>query len=1050
MSQQVNPTESQKKWYPSAVFLCLVGALLAALLLALPLLREPGLLNTRGGGDSPFLLQRLHQLETALRDGHFPVRWMPDANYGYGYPFYNFYAPLSIYITAVFRFLGFSYVRALQFSQLAGFGVAAGSMYALGRRWFGTLWAGLLASVAYSTAPFHMVNVYVRGDSLAEFWAMAFYPLVLLAADYLLENSGEHGRRRSVALFGMAYGALVLSHNISALIFSPFLLLYLLLRWLWLAVERRQSGHNSSCGQAQGQSFALHSSFLLLKVMGGVALALALSAWFFVPALVEQSGAQLGPVTEGYFHYSHHFRGMDLVQTSLMFDYDVAGGNAFRMGLGQAITAVSGLLVLLFWRKGGPGSLSVKWFLLPGFLIATFMITPLSRLLWAQLPLLSFAQFPWRFLSVQAFVGALAAAGLALLPGRKWLVPALSVVLLFTALGDLHTDHLVLTDADVTARKLAEYEWYTGNIGSTVSAEYLPHTVQPRPMTSRWLHDGRRDHVGVVTGAATVALVERRAIHQSWFVQAHEAATLVFPTMAWPGWGVTVDGEQVEFQPAAGSGLIQVAVPAGEHVVALHLSRTPVRLLAEWVSLTAVIVLIFLLFSRPRHLPERKWGAAFVALLFVFLIVSLWPTGRRTDDDLNWDFAQMAYLHHENGSIPFTDHLYLDAYQYSDHTLKSGETLTIEGEWSGSGLSGAPVATIALYSPAITRPPILAQVTPPALAVDSQALAEKLSFSLTLPDDIPPGLYVPRLVVAGHQAVTPAGLTRGSLFLRPVQIVNHTVALADPHGDLDVAVITAAVRDAEPTLDLHLAWFTARPLTHNYNVSLRLLDATGHWLRQLDTQPGFGFLPSSVWSVGEWVPDWLAIRLPELDSTQRYPLLVQLYDVAEPGAPVLTRRLGWLQTRDDAWVFQPSVPNYDLPEGVERETAVFGERIQLLGSKLTQDDTTVKITLYWQALAPIQADYTRFVHLLGSETGHSPPAQDDSYPVYNSYPTSQWTTGEIVTDDVILNIGDVSAGEYQLIVGFYDEALVRLTAVAADGSSLPHNVMHVGKIKIED
>ena len=74
-----------------------------AIVAAFPVLAEPGLLNTRGGGDSPFLLQRLHQLETAFLDGHLPVRWMPDANYGYGYPFFNYYAPLSIYIAAFFR-----------------------------------------------------------------------------------------------------------------------------------------------------------------------------------------------------------------------------------------------------------------------------------------------------------------------------------------------------------------------------------------------------------------------------------------------------------------------------------------------------------------------------------------------------------------------------------------------------------------------------------------------------------------------------------------------------------------------------------------------------------------------------------------------------------------------------------------------------------------------------------------------------------------------------------------------------------------------------------
>ena len=211
-------TKRYYRWVFVAVMLLVVG------MAAWPLLAGGGLLNRRGGGDSPLLLQRVQQLVTAVADGHFPVRWMPDANYGYGYPFYNFYAPLSIYIASLFRFFGFTFVRSIQLAQLTGFVVAAWGMFALVRRWFGNPWAGLLASVAYSTAPFHMVNVYVRGDSLAEFWAMAFYPLVLLTADWLLERPS----RKSVAFFALAYAALVLSHNISALIFSPFLLLYLL------------------------------------------------------------------------------------------------------------------------------------------------------------------------------------------------------------------------------------------------------------------------------------------------------------------------------------------------------------------------------------------------------------------------------------------------------------------------------------------------------------------------------------------------------------------------------------------------------------------------------------------------------------------------------------------------------------------------------------------------------------------------------------------------------------------------------------------------------
>ena len=580
------------------------ATLAIAFVAAWPLLAEPGLINTRGGGDSPFLLQRLQQMETAVLQGHFPVRWMPDANYGYGYPFFNYYAPLSIYITLLFRFIGFSYVQAIQVSQLAGFLVAAWGMFALARRWFKNEWAGLLAAAAYTIAPFHMVNVYVRGDSLAEFWAMAFYPLVILAAEEVASGewrvaSGKVKKRQSskVALLALAYAGLILSHNISALIFSPFLLLYILLRSWPFTI------HNSQ--------FTIHYSFFALL------LAFALSAWFFVPALVEQSLAQLGPVTEGYFHFSNHFRGLDLIQSGFFFDYNPDSGVAFRMGLVQAVTAVLGLITLIFsknWTRisrinaDKPPLLPsppAPLFITASFLIATIMITPLSQLLWEYLPLLSFTQFPWRFLSVQAFAGALATGGLAMLPWRKVLVPVTAVLLLIASLGTLKTDHLTLTDSDVTAEKLAQYEWFTGNIGTTISAEYLPHTVQPRPYTSPWLNIGQRDVIinnqqstrNSQQETVNSQLINRQTTKQTWQIETASPVSLIFPTLHWPGWMGEMDGERVAIQPSPGSGLIMLDVPAGSHEIILKLTRTPVRLAAELISLTALLLTLW--FVRP-------------------------------------------------------------------------------------------------------------------------------------------------------------------------------------------------------------------------------------------------------------------------------------------------------------------------------------------------------------------------------------------------------------------------------------------------------------------
>ena len=283
---------------PAVVFLF-------AFLAALPLWLGPGFLNTRGGGDSPFLLFRLHQLMEALGQGVFPVRWMPDAALGLGYPFFNYYAALPYFVAAAFKALGLPYVGSLVLAQTLGFGLAAWGMYAWMIQAGYLRPAAWLGSAAYTFAPFHLVNVYVRGDSLSEFWAFAWYPLILLAA---LRLARRPSLRRMLPL-ALAYAALVLTHNISALIFTPFVVLYLgtLLvsengrlvigdsssrRNLQSPVSTPQSP--VSTPQSPITNYQSPISFIALAIAGFV-FALALAAFFWLPALLEGGYGQLGP-----------------------------------------------------------------------------------------------------------------------------------------------------------------------------------------------------------------------------------------------------------------------------------------------------------------------------------------------------------------------------------------------------------------------------------------------------------------------------------------------------------------------------------------------------------------------------------------------------------------------------------------------------------------------------------------------------------------------------------------------------------------------------------
>ncbi|MAU01335.1 MAG: hypothetical protein CL608_29695 [Anaerolineaceae bacterium] len=1003
--------KSKARWFASS-WAGLLAILFIALAAAWPELAQPGLLNTRGGGDSPFLLQRLHQLETAVLDGHFPVRWMPDANYGYGYPFYNYYAPLSIYITFFFRLLGFSFVRAIHLSHLLGYVVAAWGTFALARRWFGSRWAGLLAAVAYTVAPFHLVNVYVRGDSLAEFWAMAFYPLVILAADDLFG-----GGRRQMALFALAYAALILSHNISALIFSPFLLLYLLLRFLFLPRRARRAQRS----ETQLQSFdSAQDKSPISNLLSALILALALAAWFFVPALAEQSLAQLDTVTSGYFHYSNHFLGtaeFPLTQSTFFVDYSVVDREAFRMGLVQTAVILTSLLALLWlWFKQRQKMIIPAIFIGLTMVVSSFMLTPLSAPLWEHLPLLAFTQFPWRFLSVQAFGGALAVGALALvIPRPQWWTLPLIVLLLASSLGQLNPDHLPLTDADVTAESLAQYEWFTGNIGTTISFEYLPPTVQPRPYTSSWLNRGDRWTVTPLAGElVSAALLAERADWQRWSVETAVPSTLIFPILHWPGWRAEIDGETVGIRPSAGSGLIELDVPAGEHEIELRLGRTPVRLAAEVASLLAILLTIWL-FQPSKRWLNRKTGFAVVGLLLLAIVVRLWPEPMLPRDLHTWDFVQMGYLHSESEGVTFVSGVTLQAAAVPAE-IQAGETLRIELEWDSPP---AQEVRLELFFPAINWP-VEPGLSPPTIA--QQTVPGNITstvFELTLPENAPAGLFVPRLTLADNNPLTPAGRSRNALFLQPIRVL--PVANDLPESEQLTVRGIDVQQTSDGQLTVQLAWFTPQPLSHNYNVALRLTDAQGRFVRVVDIQPGYGFLPSSGWPAGQWVHDWLTIPLPPPEESHERPfaLVAQLYDVTKPNTAVLTRRLGELVEAESGLVFQPTEPVFVLPEGIVRETAVFGDEIELQGYQFSQTNEALNLMLVWQALANGRTDYTRFVHLI--ELDGSPLVQSDSPPRYGSYPTSQWTAGEVVSDTITLPLADVPPGNYRLAVGFYSQ-----------------------------
>jgi hypothetical protein len=102
----------------------------------------------------------------------------------------------------------------------------------------------------------------------------------------------------------------------------------------------------------------------------------------------------------------------------------------------------------------------------------------------------------------------------------------------------------------------------------------------------------------------------------------------------------------------------------------------------------------------------------------------------------------------------------------------------------------------------------------------------------------------------------------------------------------------------------------------------------------------------------------------------------------------------------------------------------FGDAIRLAGYDLAPDALkpggAAEITLRWQPITRLDADYTTFVHLVNANGDKI--AQSDHRPGGVFYPTSLWKPGETLIDKHTLTL-PANSGPNMIVVGLYDAAM---------------------------
>ncbi len=541
-------------------------------------------------------LYRVRELADSWREGIYFARLGLGLNFGYTAPLFQFYPPLASYLALPLVWLGLGDIAATKSiftlaAILGGVGV-----YVYARRLFANVTAATTSAALYVLAPYLLTVVYERG-ALAESVALALAPWLVWASHSLMSE-----RRRRYFLSTAAFTALfVLAHNITAFFVFPAAVLYV--SSLALIGRRPRS---------------------LIPLAAALALGLGLSAFYWLPALGELSftHADRTMLGAGLQAADHLVSWQEVVQKTLVHLY--TGEERFHFSLLYLVLGLMGLAALILKRRERPYTL---WLIASGWLVVLLLQVHSSAFFWENLPLARYIQFPWRLYGVGSFcVVLLAGVPFTLRPltGRTGVFIAAGLVMLAFWLNtaNLRPELLPIwydvSDAGVNQADM----WERGRAGFPLFSDYTPAGMQIETQT---LAQGRTPSDPSRLPPTTLpgfSIVEENPLRLTLDVTAEKPWTLRLHRIFFPGWEVFVDGAPVPTEPGGAAGLVTAELPSGGYRVVAEFGDSPVRLVANLLSLSCLAIWLSLLLSMPRAwLQLASAGAIFLILLGVIWLL---------------------------------------------------------------------------------------------------------------------------------------------------------------------------------------------------------------------------------------------------------------------------------------------------------------------------------------------------------------------------------------------------------------------------------------------
>ncbi len=487
----------------------------------------PGFFKTH---DGEYHIVRLMYFDKEFKGGQFPVRFATKMVYGYGSPLFTYFYPQIYYWGSLINSFVPTYSESLKLVAVVASLLSIIFMFEWLNRHF-SKFASMVGALLFLLVPYRFVITYVTGAHQM-LLSLMWLPLILLSIF-------EVRKKRIWLVFEVvAMAGLITSHNVSALIFFPLVLLYIFV----LDYDSKK-----------GESW--------VKPILGLVWGVLLSASFLLPALLESSYVYLGKNIS--VNYQEHWPTLSqLIYSKWGYGFSDSGGRAglsFQLGIAQWV-AIGLMAVLTLWalfRRKKIKSEKLLWLCWFIFVASFLMMLPISDFVWRMIPLVQQIQFPWRILILVMVVTSIMGAFLSeKLP--KILMIVIVLLAMYTNRNHLRSwERIRYTDNDYMTNS------FLFNGTTDIAGESLPRWVKTK-----------------VYSIPKTLIADNRGI-----------ATAEMNRFFFPSRQVIVDGVTVQTKPS-NLGLIEFPLTKGNHIVTVKLVRTPVEKLADIISLISLVSLI--------------------------------------------------------------------------------------------------------------------------------------------------------------------------------------------------------------------------------------------------------------------------------------------------------------------------------------------------------------------------------------------------------------------------------------------------------------------------